>query len=202
MKKLAIIGASGHGKVVADIAEKNDYTDIVFLDDFATGKCAGYPIIGTSKDIKNLSGFEFIIAIGDNKIRERLQSSLPANKVATLIHPKAIISRRVLIYEGAVIMAGAIVNSDVTIGKGVIINTGASVDHDCKIEDFVHLSPGCHIAGNVTIGQGSWLGIGTNVINNIKIAPSVIVGAGSTVTKDLDSGNIYIGTPTKKLRKI
>ena len=33
MKRLAIIGASGHGKVVADIAKKNGYKEIVFLDD-------------------------------------------------------------------------------------------------------------------------------------------------------------------------
>ena len=31
--RLVIVGASGHGKVVADIAQLNGYTDIVFLDD-------------------------------------------------------------------------------------------------------------------------------------------------------------------------
>ena len=33
MPKLAILGASGHGKVVADIAELNGY-DVVFFDDY------------------------------------------------------------------------------------------------------------------------------------------------------------------------
>ena len=33
LKKLIIIGASGHGKVVADIAKMNGYEEIVFLDD-------------------------------------------------------------------------------------------------------------------------------------------------------------------------
>ena len=31
--RLIIIGASGHGKVVADIAKLNGYTNIAFLDD-------------------------------------------------------------------------------------------------------------------------------------------------------------------------
>lgn len=31
MKKLTIIGASGHGKVVADIAKLNGYDEIVFF---------------------------------------------------------------------------------------------------------------------------------------------------------------------------
>lgn len=35
-KKLVIIGASGHGKVIADIAKKNGYHEIVFLDDNET----------------------------------------------------------------------------------------------------------------------------------------------------------------------
>ena len=33
MKKLVIIEASDHGKVVADIARNNGYTEILFLDD-------------------------------------------------------------------------------------------------------------------------------------------------------------------------
>ncbi|HFI0791441.1 TPA: acetyltransferase [Streptococcus suis] len=199
MKKLAIIGASGHGKVVADIAEKNGYSDIIFLDDYSTGECAGYPIVGTSKSIEKLSGFDFIVAIGDNKTRERLLSSLPINKVVTLIHPKATISRRVSICEGAVIMAGAIVNSDVSIGKGVIVNTGTTVDHDCQIGDFVHLSPGCHIAGNVSIGHGSWIGIGSSIIQSLSICEEVIVGAGGVVIKSIDSSGTYVGHPCRKV---
>ena len=36
MKQLVIIGASGHGKVVADIGKKCGYDRIVFLDDRET----------------------------------------------------------------------------------------------------------------------------------------------------------------------
>ncbi|HFU3843582.1 acetyltransferase [Streptococcus iners] len=201
MKKLAIIGASGHGKVVADIAEKNGYKEIVFLDDFATGECAGYPIVGTSQNIEELSDFEFIIAIGNNKIRTSKQCLLPQDRIATLIHPSAVISRRVVVNAGTVIMAGVVINSDVTIGRGAIINTASSVDHDCIIGDFVHLSPGCHIAGNVKIGHNTWLGVGTTVINNINIENSVTIGAGSTVIKNLVSNKTYIGIPAKELRK-
>ena len=32
-ERLIIIGASGHGKVVADIAELSGYKEIAFLDD-------------------------------------------------------------------------------------------------------------------------------------------------------------------------
>ena len=49
--RLFIIGASGHGKVVADIALLNGYTDIAFLDDNESlTECAGWPVIGKTKE--------------------------------------------------------------------------------------------------------------------------------------------------------
>lgn len=40
-KQIVIVGASGHGKVIADIAEKNGYTEILFLDDNKEVKTCG-----------------------------------------------------------------------------------------------------------------------------------------------------------------
>lgn len=198
MKKLAIIGASGHGKVVADIAEKNGYKDIVFLDDFSSGQCAGYPIIGASSLINELTEHTFIVAIGNAKIREQLQLQLENKSIATLIHPDAVISRRVLIKEGTVVMAGAIINSDVTIGKGCIINTGASVDHDCTVGDYVHVSVGAHVAGTVAIGSHTWIGAGATVVNNVRITDDTMIGAGAVVITDCREPGTYIGIPARK----
>ena len=51
-KGIVIIGASGHGKVIADIAKKNGYLEILFLDDNVKIKeCGGYPVVGKSKDL-------------------------------------------------------------------------------------------------------------------------------------------------------
>ena len=51
--KLVIIGASGHGKVIADIARLNGYHEIVFLDDDKSKNKNGiYDVVGTSKDIE------------------------------------------------------------------------------------------------------------------------------------------------------
>lgn len=36
LSKLVIVGASGHGKVIVDIAKLNGYDNIVFLDDDET----------------------------------------------------------------------------------------------------------------------------------------------------------------------
>ena len=142
MKKLIIAGASGHGKVIADIALKNGYEEIVFLDDDESiGECAGFPVVGKVKEITTLDGHK-IVAIGDAKIRRRIQEEV---ETVTLIHPDAVIGRRVEIGEGTVVMAGAVINSDTVIGRGCIVNTASSVDHDCRIGDFVHVAVGAHV---------------------------------------------------------
>lgn len=196
LNRLLIIGASGHGKVIADIAVKCGYQDIVFLDDNEKVKeCAGFSVIGKVSDAVTMEE-DKIVAIGNAEIRQKIQSQL--SNLVTLIHPSAVVSRRVHIGEGTVIMAGAVINTDVVIGKGCIINTGASVDHDCKLEDFVHVSVGAHVAGTVSIGSKTWIGAGATVSNNVSICGHCMIGAGAVVVKDLKKSGIYIGVPVRE----
>lgn len=198
MKKLVIIGASGHGKVIADIAVLNGYEDIVFLDDNESIKeCAGFPLVGKVADAVGIHG-DKIVAIGNAETRERIQSGL--DDVVTLIHPNAVISRRVQIGKGTVVMAGAVINSDSVVGDGCIINTGASLDHDCVIEDFAHVSVGAHIAGTVRVGKRAWIGAGAVVINNLNICGDCMIGAGAVVVRNIEELGTYVGVPAKKVK--
>lgn len=199
LKKLVIIGASGHGKVIADIALKTGYEEIVFLDDDESlSECAGFPVVGKSSEAIYMEG-EKIVAIGNAKKRERIQNTV---ETATLIHPDAVISRRVQIGEGSVVMAGTVINSDTVIGKGCIINTGATVDHDCVIKDFSHVSVGAHIAGTCNIGERTWIGAGVIISNNINICSDCMIGAGAVVIKNLKESGMYIGVPVKRIKEI
>ena len=198
-KKLIIIGASGHGKVVADIASLNGYTDIVFLDDDENLKeCGGYPVIGKTAEAYNMDG-DKIVAIGNARTRERIQNNL---QTITLIHPDAVIAHDVVIGEGTVIMAGVIINSYTRIGRGCIINTASSVDHDCKLNDYVHVAVGSHICGTVSVGDRTWIGAGATVSNNIEIGNDVTVGAGAVVVKDIRESGTYIGVPARIMEKM
>lgn len=200
-KRIAIIGASGHGKVIADIAIRNGYEDIVFFDDNKKiRECAGLPVVATSEDVDKYPDYDVIVAIGNAPIREKIHKQVGRDRLATLIHPQAVISRRVTIGKGTVVMAGAVVNSDTKIGEGCIINTGASVDHDCNIGDFVHVSVGAHVAGTVTVGDGTWIGAGATVSNNVAICGECMIGAGAVVVKNINESGTYIGTPTKKIK--
>ncbi len=145
--KLLIIGASGHGRVVADIAMKmNKWREIYFLDDDeAIDDCMGLKVIGKTLDAyKYRDEADFFVAIGNNFIREKVQEKLKKRglAIATLIHPNAVIGTGVVIENGVVVMAGAVINSSSRIGKGCIINTNCTIDHDSIIEDYVHISPG------------------------------------------------------------
>lgn len=195
MNRLVIIGASGHGKVIADIALKNGYQDIVFLDDDVHIKeCAGFPVVGRTCEATDMSG-DKVVAIGNAEIRKQISSQI---NTVSLIHPDAVISRRVEIGEGTVVMAGAVVNSDVRMGKGCIVNTGSSVDHDCVINDFVHVSVGAHVAGTCQIGDRTWIGAGATISNNVNICRDCMIGAGAVVIKDIKKPGVYVGVPAER----
>ncbi len=204
MKPLIIIGAGGHGKVIADIAEKNGYTDIAFLDNNAAVKtCGKYKVIGSCDNAIRHDGADFIVAVGNAKIRRELQTWLTENglHVVSLIHPDAVVAESVTVGAGTAVMAGAVINPYVKIGKGCIINTCSSVDHDCNISDFVHVSVGAHVAGTVNIGNDTWIGAGATVSNNVKICSDCIIGAGAVVVKNTDKAGTYIGVPAKMMNK-
>lgn len=193
MNRLIIIGASGHGKVVADIARLNGYKDIVFLDDDESKKeCAGYPVVGKTYDAPDGDVF---VAIGNNEIRSKITRLYFDRNQPVLIHPRAVIAEDTRIGFGTVVMAGAVINPGTTIGYGCIINTCCSVDHDCFVGDYVHLSVGSHICGTVLIGAKTWIGAGAAIINNVSICDNCIIGAGAVVIRSLDSSGTYMGVP-------
>lgn len=202
MKQLVIIGASGHGKVVADIAKRIGYGSILFLDDNASvTSCNGYPVVGRSSAFTNYS-CDFAVAIGNPKIRQQVMEQLEVagKQIPALIHPNAVVGEKVVIGMGAVVVAGAVINPAAQIGKGCIINTGSSVDHDCLIGDFVHIAVGAHVAGTCVIGERTWIGAGATVSNNIDICGDCMIGAGAVVVKNIEESGTYIGVPIKRMK--
>ena len=203
--KLIIVGASGHGKVVADVAGKNGYDDIKFLDDFKFNNpdfkqfCEQWPIVGNVEALANFND-DLFIAIGNSKARKNLIERYSNKHIVTLIHPDATIASNVKIGIGTVIMAGAIINPATRIGNGCIINTSSSVDHDCIIGDYSHVAVGAHLADTVSIGQSTWIGAGATVSNNVKIFDNCMIGAGAVVVKDITEAGTYIGVPAKKIK--
>ena len=201
MNKLIIIGAGGHGKVIADNALKNGYTDIAFLDDGVTGFCMGFPVIGTSADIEkyNDGSTDFITGIGNNAVRKKIAESYRVNWV-TLIHPSAQIAVNASIGAGTVIMANAVVNACAVIGEHCIINTGAVIEHDNVVGNYAHISPNVAIGGTVRVGSLTHVGIGAIVKNNTEICSGCTIGAGAVVIRNIKDEGTYVGVPARKIK--
>ena len=201
MNRLIIVGAGGHGKVIADNAVKNGYTDISFADDRAAGTCMGFPVIGTTDGLLrwNDGATDFVLGIDNNAVRKDIAQKYSVNWVS-LIHPSAQIGLHVSVGKGTVVMAGAVINSCARVGEHCIINTGAIVEHDNRLEDFVHLSPGAALGGTVRIGPLTHVGIGAVVRNNITVCGGCIIGAGAVVVRHIHDSGTYIGIPARRMK--
>lgn len=201
MNRLIIVGAGGHGKVIADNAVKNGYRDISFADDRAAGTCMGFPIIGTTDGLLqwNNGATDFVLGIGNNAVRKDIAQKYNVNWVS-LIHPSAQIGLHVSIGKGTVVMAGAVINACARVGEHCIINTGAIVEHDNRLEDYVHLSPGAALGGTVRIGALTHVGIGAVVRNNITVCGGCTIGAGAVVVRDIHDSGTYIGVPARRMK--
>lgn len=203
-RKVVIIGAGGHAKVIADIVEKSKDILVGFLDDnIEKGKnvICNYKVIGKIEECleikKQNNNIEFIIGIGSNEIRKEIVNKYRL-KYYTALHPSAQIGLDVKIEKGTVVMANACINSGVKIGQHSIINTGAIIEHDNIIENYVHISPNVALGGTVKIGENTHVGISAVVKNNISICSDSTIGAGAVVVNNIEEGGIYIGIPAHK----
>lgn len=203
MKKLALLGASGHGKVVAEAALASGWESVVFFDDAwpITQSNGNWPVVGdTNALLSRLKEFDgVVVTIGHcaTRLIKYQQLHQAGARMASVVHPKAFVGRGVEIGAGSVLMAGAIINIDSTVGDACIINTGATVDHDTYLADGVHICPGAHLAGDVRVGEGSWVGIGAVVRQSLSIGAGVTVGAGAVVVASLADGITVVGNPAK-----
>ncbi|MBE7018931.1 MAG: acetyltransferase [Ruminococcaceae bacterium] len=201
-KDVIIIGAGGHAKVIADIVRKSGDNLVGFLDDSKEAGTEFFDafILGKTDSYHEYRDKEFIIAIGNNGIRQKIAEQMRDVTFYTAIHPAAVIAEGVTIGEGTCVMTNAVVNSDAKIGKHCIVNTASVVEHDNVISDYVHISPAAALAGTVTIGERTHVGIGAKVKNNTDICAEVVVGAGAVVVKNITEGGTYVGVPARKVK--
>lgn len=205
MKKLALLGSGGHGKVVADAALASGWGFVTFFDDAWPAKEANnrWPVAGDADSLlERIHEFDgIVVAIGNCAMRLAKHKRLlqAGAKMATIIHPQAVVSKAAKLGLGSVVMAGAIVNIDSAIGEACIINTGATVDHDVHLNDGVHICPGAHLAGGVHVGDCSWIGIGAIVRQSMKVGTWATVGAGAVVVASVPDGITVVGNPARPM---
>lgn len=168
MKKIYLIGAGGHCCSCIDVIESTGEFQILGIFDVQEKVGAtvlGYPIVGTDEDLPKYVHEEifFLVTVGQIKnphIRIKIFNSLIFLKarLATVISPRAYISKHALVSAGTVVMHDALVNADVKIGFNCIVNSKALIEHGVEVGNHCHISTGAIVNGDCRIGEGSFVG--------------------------------------------
>ncbi len=202
-KKVILIGYSGHAWVLADIALENQYdiigyteNSLIHLNPFKLN------FLGKENDsgfFEKYKGTNYLIGIGDNKIREKIYNLILAKgaKVISLISQSASISKFANLGYGIFVNRNVSVNAFAKIGNNVVLNTGCVIEHECEISDSVHIAPGAVLAGNVFVGERSFIGSNCIIKQGVKIGKDVIVGAGTVVLSDISDRKKIVGNPSR-----
>ena len=207
LKKVILVGYSGHAIVVAEALSLLGYNIIGYIEKQKTdSNFLELEYLGFENDeglLKSIKGISVFVAIGDNQIRENICMHFEEHDFdfITVIHPKSNVSPHCAIGTGSLVCQGVNTNPLVTIGKGVIINTGAIIEHECKIGKFSHIAPGAVLAGNVVIGKSCFIGANAVIKQGVTIGDNVVVGAGAVVLRNLLSNSIVVGNPAKPIKK-
>ena len=204
---ILIIGAGGHGQVVADIFRARHASllisdDVGFLDDDPErfgGGVTGGTVLGTLAEMTRIPHDAVIVAVGENAIRARIFRRVleAGERIAIAEHPRSVVAEDVTLGSGSMVCAGAIVNTGASIGRNVIVNTAATVDHHAVIGDHVHIAPGVHLGGEVIVEEGALVGIGAIVLPRVRIGAWSTVGAGAVVTADVPPAVTVMGVPAR-----
>jgi len=204
-ERFAVVGASGHAKVVVDALLASGQQVLGLYDDnpalLGAEPIPGVKVLADSKHLpQGLKGkVVVILAIGENRVRCRLSRRLSV-PYGVACAPSAVLGRGVQVGKGSMVLPSATVNIDSIIGEHVILNTSCSVDHDCVIGNFVHVGPGVHLGGGVIVGEGTFLGVGSTVIPGIRIGRWSVIGAGAVVTKDIPDNCTVVGVPARVIK--
>lgn len=208
---VAIYGAGGHAKVVAEIFRLNGHDVVGFVDGVHAGRKGtdfyGAKVLGGDEVLEGLlsSGVKHVVvAFGDNRLRVKTADRLAEMGfcLLTALHPNAVCAGDVTIGDGTVVASGAVVGPSSRIGRNAIINTQASLDHDCVVCDGSHVGPGAIVTGVVEIGECAWIGAGAVIADHKKIGHDAIVGAGAVIVKDVPEAVVVVGVPARVTRAV
>lgn len=208
---VAIIGAGGHAREILDVLEainalrvEYDIRGFMVDPEYAQpGQIINdYPVLGGLEWIANHPEVKVICGIGYPAMRLHLVKRAQAlgAQFCTVIHPRAILTKRIDIGDGVIITAGCVLTNNIQIGNHVHINRSSTIGHDCVLGDFATISPGVNCSGTISVGEGSFIGTGVNIIERITIGSWAKVGAGATVIHDVPDNAVSVGVPAQVVK--
>lgn len=208
MRPLVLIGAGGHGRVLAALLCAAGRSVLGVCDPQlvanAVSRWENLDVLGDDSALNLLPPDRVALVLGVGQMatgtfRQQLYASLGAQGYAfpALVHPSAWVAPGVLLGEGVQVMAGAVIQPGCEIGENTIVNTRASVDHDCRIGRDAHVAPGATLCGSVTVEDGAFIGAGATVIQGLNVGACAVVGAGVTLVRSLPPAKTILGAANR-----
>ena len=207
--QVVLLGAGGHSFSVLDAlnawASPGQY---VLLDDKAHlwgSRIEGILVLGSLDQLPNVANDGtrlFVVAIGDPpRLREKLYRLGHALGLRALqvIHPSAVVSSKVPIGSGAVILAQVMIGPYAEIGPNAIVNSGAVVEHGVRVGGSSHIGPHATLLGSARIGDGAFIGGGAVVLPGVTVGEAATVGAGAVVLEDVPPHVTVVGNPAREI---
>ncbi len=205
MKKINLLGYSGHAYVVADAILASQEIINGYYDTEESNNPYQIKYLGDEKGMNQFDNEEelyYFPSVGSNNVRKKMVQFIESNNLKQTIisHPLAKISPLAQVEKSVFIGVGAIINTLSHIKKGTIINSGAIIEHECIVGEFCHIAPGTVLTGNITIDNGTFIGANSIIIPGKKIGKNVIIGAGSVVINDIPDNEVWVGNPARKIK--
>jgi acyl-[acyl carrier protein]--UDP-N-acetylglucosamine O-acyltransferase len=76
----------------------------------------------------------------------------------------------------------------------------AVLTHDDVVGDAATLASGVRLGGGVRVGPCAYVGAGALVREFVSIGEGALVGMGSVVLADVPPGEVWVGSPARRLR--
>jgi sugar O-acyltransferase (sialic acid O-acetyltransferase NeuD family) len=200
-KKLILLAAGGHGRVVLEALLAQGLAVAGILDPALTAGSLvlDVPVLGADDWLQSRSSSDFLVVngAGGPPFFERWKAAGFSH--ASVCHPSAVVARGATLLEGGQVMAGAVIQVGAVIGENTVVNTRASVDHDCQLSAHVFIGPGAVLCGGVSVGSDVFIGAGAVLLPGVTIGERAIVGAGAVVTQNIAAGMQVLGNPARAL---
>jgi len=210
MNGLVIIGAGGLARETAQaVRDAGELTLLGHLDDNPAlhgTEVDGVPVLGGCDLVHELPEAQAVVCVGsprDYASRARLvrRLALPESRYATVVHPTAVVSATSRIGPGSVLLAHCVLTAAVRVGAHVAVMPQVVLTHDDEVADFATIASGVRLGGSTRLERGAYVGAGALVREGLVIGAWSLIGMGSTVLHDVPPGEVWAGSPARRLRE-
>jgi sugar O-acyltransferase (sialic acid O-acetyltransferase NeuD family) len=211
LQQLALFGTGGFGREVHGLIEDliddgRPFAVVGFLDGNPAShgtSVHGLPVLGDANWLRDHPDVKVALGIGGSATKRKVVEQVRAagGQFVQLVHPRAVVGRRVELGEGTIVCAGVAITTDITIGSFCTFNLNVTIGHDSDIADFCTFAPGAQISGDVKIGEGTDFGTGATIIQGKSVGEWSIIGAGASIVNDIGSNVTAVGVPAKVIKE-